>query len=97
MSSSLSIPQVRSAARELRDTRLQGVPAEWSESGRTLKHLAWMLDRLCDREDTPFEESAANRWLGYVQAGLVWEGLLSVDDARENVTKAYHVVVTNIR
>lgn len=54
-------------------------PVVASEDGAGLPHAAWMLFQIPHMEDV----EKANRWLGYAQAILVYEGVFSLQEMRD--------------
>lgn len=73
------------AAASMLFAELRDIAPMRSDDGCTLGHLRWMAEELAaKRLDS---ETKACRWLGWLQAGLVWQGLSTLDaEKRRNLT-----------
>lgn len=54
-------------------------PADLGHTGREPRHLRWMLEQL----RLPMPVGKANRWLGFIQAGVIALGLTTVQAERD--------------
>lgn len=58
------------------------------EGREAMRHARWMLEELRTNPKLACDDAKANRWLGSVFGIVIGAGYMTINDAREIVTKA---------
>jgi hypothetical protein len=78
---SMKLDEARQAARLIGAVLAErGTDAGRDPEGKSLEHAAFMAGEI---GDGPMEEGAAMRWLGYLQAMLVFHGVSTLENERD--------------